>query len=294
MKMKSFRYIFPQTFKSMLANGWMTFAAVMTITISLFLCTLFWLLVINVDANATALEEDVRISAYIKEDTQDYSYDRLYYDILAIEGVEAVEYISREDGLKNIAGRFGNTDLLAAMGGVNPLPDCYSITAESKDHVASIAKKLEGFTEIDDIRYGEETVDRLFALTDTLRIGGLILMLLMAVAAVVLISMSIRLTVMARKKEIMVMKWTGATNAFIRWPFILEGLFLGLMGAVLALGLALVCYNYALGYIAQYVSFLVVLPLGAVWQTTVLFALGAGLLLGMLGSFFPLARFLDV
>ncbi|MEG2213397.1 MAG: FtsX-like permease family protein, partial [Clostridiales bacterium] len=143
-------------------------------------------------------------------------------------------------------------------------------------------------------RYGEGTVEKLFALTETMRKVGIAAMVLLALAAVVLIAMTIRLTVVARKKEVMVMKWVGATNAFIRWPFLLEGLLLGLFGGILALILVLLAYTNAGDYLANTISFVLVLDLSNIWQSAAVFTLGAGLILGICGSLLPLARFMDV
>ncbi|MCR4963867.1 MAG: ABC transporter permease [Firmicutes bacterium] len=355
MKLSSFRYIVPQAFKSMLHNGLMTVAAILTITISLFLCTAFWLLIINIDANARQVEEDVRVLAYLKEDIPDgqeegqaeaqpeaqgegqpaalpeaqsavqpeaqpeiepeaqtegqtegqaeeeqekqleEKYAVIRDEIMAIPGVASCEFISKEEGIKDLGSRFGGVDLKETLGGANPLPDLFSIMAETTDDVAVIAEKVSEIEAVDVVRYGEGTVEKLFALTDAMRRVGVAVMILLALAAVVLIAMTIRLAVVARKKEIMVMKWVGATNAFIRLPFLLEGVFLGLLGGLLALVLVLIAYVNAGDYLASTISFVLVLDIGQIWLKTAGFTLAAGLILGIFGSLFPLAnRFMDV
>ncbi len=294
MKMRSFRYIAPQAFKSMFHNGLMTVAAILTITISLFLCTAFWLLIINIDANAKQMEEDVRVLVYLKDDITEDQYESVKEEIMAIPGVADCQFISRDDGIKDLEERFGGIDLVETLGGANPLPNQFSITAETNDDVTVIAEKVSNIAAVDVVRYGEGTVEKLFALTDTMRRVGIAVMALLALAAVVLIAMTIRLTVVARKKEVMVMKWVGATNAFIRLPFLLEGLFLGLFGSILALALVLFAYVNAGEYLANTISFVLVLDLSQIWQSTAVFTLTSGLLLGICGSLLPLTRFMDV
>lgn len=295
MKLKSFRYIGPQALKSMRNNGWMTVAAILTITISLFLCSFFWLLLLNVDANATKLEDDVRVMAYIDYDLQrDAQIAELEAAILAIPGVSGLEFIPKEAGIESIAPYFEGIDILSTLNGNNPLPDMFSITAAEASEVASIAAQVSGLTGVWEVRYGEGTVEKLFAVTSTLRQAGLAVMALLAVAAVVLIALAIRLTIMSRRKEIMVMKWVGATDAFIRWPFFLEGLLLGLLGAALALCLVLLLYGRAVDFIAAAIPFASVLPFNDIWLNAALFTLGGGLLLGAVGSLLPLTRVLDV
>jgi len=170
----------------------------------------------------------------------------------------------------------------------------FSITAIDTNQVSAIAEAVSQIEGIYEVQYGEGTVEKLLSLTDGLRKFGYVIMGLLALCAVVLIAMATRLTVQTRKKEIMVMKWVGATDAFIRWPFILEGMILGLVGAVLALGLLLFLYSRAALYVSINIGFLNILPLSAVWAPATGFTLAAGFLLGLIGSMFPLARFLDV
>ena len=266
MKLKSFRYVGPQAVKSMAANGWMTVAAVLTITISLFLCTVFWLLLLNLDANATAVEDDIRVMVYLDTDIQsELQRGAIEEQLENLSGVAVLEFIPREEGLAALEERF--------------------------DYIAAASAEIEG---VEEVVYGQGTVERLITLTATLRQAGFAVMALLAIAAVVLIALSTRLTIMARRKEIMIMKWVGATNAFIRWPFFLEGLLLGLIGAALALGLVLLTYSNSIDYLRQTISFIELLPLSEIWLQTLCFTLAAGLLLGAIGSLLPLARFLDV
>ncbi|MDO4732106.1 MAG: permease-like cell division protein FtsX [Bacillota bacterium] len=294
MKLSSFRYIAPQCFKSMCHNGWMTAAAIITITISLFLCAFFWLLLLNVNANATDVEEDVRILAYVDFDVVPAERNEIEQTLGWIPGVENVLFVPKEQGINTLEERYGDQDLVESLGGVNPLPDMFSITAADTKQVSSIAEEVSRIEGIYEVRYGEGTVEKLLSLTDSLRKFGIVIMALLALCAVVLIAMAIRLTVQTRKKEIMVMKWVGATDAFIRWPFIMEGMILGLVGAGLALGLLLLLYSRVEIYASINLGFLNVLPLAEIWLSATGFTLGAGFLLGLIGSLFPVARFLDV
>ena len=294
MKMQSFRYIAPQCLKSMRNNGWMTFAAIVTITIALFLCSSFWMLLRNLDANAVNIEQDVRVAVYLNRNLTITDRMEVEQQLRWIDGIATVEFVSRDEGIKGLQDRYGGSDLVESLGGVNPLPDMYYITAQNTDMVSLVrdaAAKIEG---VDEAKYGEETVEKLFTLTGTMRKVGIAIMLLLALSAVILIAMATRLTIQTRKKEIMVMKWVGATNAFIRWPFFLEGMILGVAGAVIALVVMLSLYTGAVDYVGETIAFVQVLPLAEVWAEAALFTLASGLLLGALGSFIPLAKFLDV
>ena len=295
MKLSSFRYIGPQAVKSMSNNGWMTVAAILTVTITLFLCAVFWLLLMNIDANVTKVEDDIRIVAYLDSTVNlDEQKEEIEKEIKWIGGVADVTFISKEEGIESLEDRFNNIDIISTLGGNNPLPDCYSITAISADYVPTIAKACEEIEGIDIVRYGAGTVEKLFSFTDVLRKVGMVVMGLLALAAVLLVAMVIRLAIVSRRKEIMIMKWVGATDAFIRWPFFLEGLVLGVFGAILAAGLALLLYGQGVDTLIASLPFAEILPLSDIWLNTSLFTIGAGLGLGALGSFLPLTRFLDV
>jgi cell division transport system permease protein len=278
----------------MRANGWMTFAAISTITISLFLCSFFWMIIANMDANATELEEDVRVMAYLDFNLLPADYDVIEHEIKQIDGVADVDFISKEDGLTSLESQFENTDLLSTLGGNNPLPDTFSITAESTEYVKSIYNELQTVEGIYEASYGAGTVEKLFTLTDTLRMVGVAVMVLLGIAAIVLIAMAIRITILARKKEIMVMKWCGATDAFVRWPFFIEGLILGVGGSLLALIVSLLLYGQAVEYFSNTIAFIEILSLKEIWGNVTLFVLGLGLFLGAIGSLLPLTRFLKV
>ncbi|MBR5429642.1 MAG: permease-like cell division protein FtsX [Firmicutes bacterium] len=291
MKLRSFRYVGPQALKSMGQNGWLTVAAILTITISLFLCVGFWLVLINLDANVANVEDDLSIMVYLDGSVDN---DLVEQELKAIDGVDQVTFVAKDEGLASLSDRFGGVNLEETLGGDNPLPDMYSMTALSPDDIAGIAEQVRAMSGVSNVRYGEGTVEKLVALTDTMRKVGLAAMLMLAAAALVLIALSIRLAIMGRRKEIMVMKWVGATNAIIRWPFFLEGLLLGLIGAVLAITSCLLLYTKAADYMHHTISFLQVLPLQDIWLQASLFVLGAGLILGALGALLPLSRFLDV
>lgn len=295
MKFSSFRYIIPQALSSLKVNGWMTFAAIITITISLFLCSLFWLIIVNLDANATEVESQVEIVAYILDSVDDVEYDAIESSIKGIEGVKETTFVSKEDGLDTMSETFGeNSDLVAALDGSNPLPDSFSVKAQNPEQVAIIADSIEQMEQIESVRYGQGSVEKLFSLTDTLRKASVAIMILLGIGSIVLVAMAIRLTVYARRKEVMVMKWVGATNAFIRWPFLIEGLLLGLFGAVIASVGAMVAYTFSVDYLSSAVSFLTFIEPAKLWFQVVGVTIVAGIVMGIFGSLISVARFLDV
>ncbi|MCL1873891.1 MAG: permease-like cell division protein FtsX [Clostridiales bacterium] len=296
MKAASLRYIIPEALSSIWRNGWMTLAAIITITISLFLWAFFWLLIVNIDANASQIESDIEIVAYIDEAVPPDEYSRIESRLLELPNLVSFEFRSKEDGLNMIIQQSFNDDgeIADILAGDNPLPDCYIIKASSAESVPRLADAVDQMSQIEVVRYGQGTVENLFLLTNTLRTIGLIVMVLLGLAAVLLVAMTTRLAVYARGREIMIMKWVGASNWFIRWPFLLEGFLLGLIGAAIAASLVLALYTQAADYIKNALSFMLVLNTSQVSFSVMVYTLVAGVSLGAFGSAISLAKFLDV
>jgi len=295
MKFSSLRYVAPEAILSMKRNSWMSLVAIVTVAITLFLCGVFWLLVLNIDANATMLENTVEIKAFVKDGSTDEQLQEIEEQIKGISGVSSVTFISKEDGLASMATRFGDDKrLLAALDDENPLPDAYTIKAVNPEDVSVISKAVEKIDRIVSVRYGQGSVDNLFALLKWVRALGLGIMALLCVSAVVLIAMNIRMTVIARREEIMVMKYVGASNAFVRWPFLLEGIIIGLLGSLIAFGCLYFTYGNVIGYMMQNLLFLTYVNIDTVIFEVACVMLGLGIGLGALGSTISLRRFLRV
>lgn len=293
VKINSISYFFAQAFKSIARNKWMSIASAGTVAISLFICGLFFLLVINTNQMAANLESSVEITVFLKPDAAKEQV-KIAGDILAKQnGVKEISYISKEKALEGLQKQFADkSNLIKAIGTNNPLPDSYKITVLKPEMVIPIAKIAEGIDGVWKVHYGKGTVEKIFSIVKWVRGIGLVLMLLLAFGALFLISTTIRLTIHARKKEITIMKYVGATEWFVRWPFLLEGMLLGLAGTLVA---SVILYFVYLGIVNSLGMALTFLPLikdpKVILQVdAVLLAVGA--LLGAIGSSIAMRKFL--
>ncbi len=294
MKLSSWRYILPEPFISLRRNIGMTIAAIMTVVLTLYLCGVFALLVSNIDKNADVMEASVEIKVFIEDGINQEQMDALSAKVKSLDGVESVRYVSRADGLKQMSEKFGDSEEILAAISTNPLPNSYTVKATAPEMVSGIATTVAGFDNVLDVRYGQGSVEKMFSFMNWLRSLGSGLMVLLGFSAIVLISMNIRLSVEARKEEIQVMKYVGASNTFIITPFILEGMLLGLLGGGLACILVLISYNALLKMILSSLSFLTFTTIG---EIILLIALGlplAGLLLGAIGSAIAVRKHINV
>jgi len=194
--------------------------------------------------------------------------------------------------LKSQFGEKGG--LLEALAGQNPLPDSFTVKTNTADDVVPVAQSIENTGLFEKVRYGQGVVEKLFALINWVRLLGVGIMALLALAAVVLVAITIRLTVYARREEIMIMKYVGATDWFIRWPFFLEGVFLGLIGSLAAVVVLFWSYLSILKDISISLAFIrLISEPDLLWRISMAMVL-AGTSLGALGSTISLRRFLKV
>lgn len=295
MKLSSLSYAFRDALRSLWRNKFMTLASIATVAISLLILGTAWLLVINSNYLAAVMESELEINAYLKDDVPREEAEGMKEVFASISGVAEVVFVPREEGLKMLEDKFGeSTNLLEALGDKNPLPDVYRIKALEAASVPEIANAAAGLDRVEKVRYGQGMVEKLLALTHWLRTAGLVVIVAIALAAIFLIATTIRLTVFARRREIGIMKLVGATNWYIRWPFFLEGMMIGLTGALIAVGLINIFYGELTKNLALTVSFLPVMRDTSTLYSIYRYLLIMGTGLGALGSAISLRRFLKV
>ena len=227
--------------KSIVRNGWMSFASISSIAVSLFILGVFILLTLNVNRFADQVESQAQIRVFLQLDTPEEKIASLERQIKLIPEVKSVVFVSKHDALDRLRETLGeNADVLDGYEAENnPLPDGFDVEVFEPRQISVAAEKIKALNDTDPdqsiwrVRYGEETVKQLFRITNGIRNIGLVIVLGLAVTAMFLISTSIRMTIFARRREIAIMKLVGATNGFIRWPFFVEGAVTGLIGSLI-------------------------------------------------------------
>lgn len=252
MKISTLGRHFREGSLSLIRNGWMTFASVSAIAISLFILGVFLLLAVNVTHLSRQVESKVEIKVFLDVNIPQEGTAKLRTDLEGLEGAEKVVFVSKEEGLQLMRERMGKSgeQYLQGMDGENnPLNDAFTVTAKEPREVEELAKRIEALNDgqaskpIVKVDYGKDTVDTLFKVTKIIRNVGLVLVGCLALTAMFLISNTIKLTIMARNREVRIMKMVGATNGFIRWPFFIEGAMLGFIGS--AIPACVLAFGYA-------------------------------------------------
>ncbi|HHW98327.1 MAG TPA: ABC transporter permease [Firmicutes bacterium] len=295
MKIRTWAFFTGQAFSSMRRNSWMTIASIGTVAVTMIVLGIFLLLGGNINNFAGNIESQVEISLYLQDEITSRQVDELAQKLTAMEQVALVKYVSKEEALIELREMYGESgDFLAGLELDNPLRNGFRLRTHRPEQVLEIVPTLRTLDGVAEVQYGQGFVEQLFAVTNVLRVVALGLMLGLAAAATFIIANTIRITVFARRREISIMKYVGATDWFIRWPFVIEGMTLGLIGSLIAAGLVAWAYNAAVVNLAVTIPFF---PLVKPWP----FLLGIagwvvliGTAIGVIGSTVSLRRFLRV
>ncbi|WP_312473476.1 permease-like cell division protein FtsX [Neobacillus sp.] len=286
-----------ESLKSISRNGWMTFASVSAVTVTLILVGVFFVIMMNLNRVAQTIEDDVQIRVHIDVAANKQDQQSLKSEIERIPEVQSVTFSPKKkelDNLVNSLGEDGKAFKLFEQD--NPLNDVFVVKTKKPTDTMVVAKKAEKLNYVSKVRYGEGKVEKLFKFIKASRDVGVVLIIGLFFTAIFLISNTIKITIIARRREIKIMRLVGATNNFIRWPFFLEGLWLGILGAILPIILISIAYYRAYDYIGPKLegTFIKVLPFDPfVYQVSgILILMGA--VIGVWGSVMSVRKFLKV
>ena len=294
MNRYAFGYSMKQSFRSLSRNAWLALLTSGMIAISLIILGGFLLVTINVNQFIHTLESNVEISVFLEEGV---NVSEVEEKIADLEGVAEQTFVSKEEGLENFARTMGDPTLLRDLEGENnPLPDLIRVRVSAPEQVAVVAETVEAYPEVELVDYGEELVARLMQITSRLNALFLSLGVLIALGAVFLIVNIIRLSAVARQEEVVVMKYMGASNGFIRFPFLMEGMVMGWTGTVVAILALGVIYRQLASAFGQDSLILLFQPVTDMERLLPIF-LGLmimGTLMAGFGSFVSIRKYLKV
>jgi cell division transport system permease protein len=295
MSLSTKEYFIRETYKSIRRNGFMSFASVSTVTVSLLVLGLFLLIFLNTNNLTKYLESQVQVTVYMQDSATPKDLETMGANLKKLDGVVSVKQVSKAEALQRFKERLGEQkNLLSALGTDNPFPNSFEVQVDVPSRIKDITPAIHEMPKVETARFGQEVVEHLFSLTRILRFGGIVLVLFLSLATLFIISNTIRLTVFARRKEVTIMKYVGATDWFIRWPFLMEGMTLGFWGAVFSGFFITIIYSMLLGRIYATLAFFPLLP---TWPTMLyvdIFILFVGTGIGALGSYISLRKFLRV
>ena len=282
--------------KSLKRNKTITLASIITVSATLFIFAVFLLVAQTINLGVESVESKVEIKAYLDESITTTEQSNIESIINGVEGVKGVYYETKEEAFENFKERLGedNSILTGFSEERNPLPNSFVISLLEPEAAMRVEDALTGVRGVEDVGNERETVEKIIGLAKLIRSMGIVIFIILVLVSLFLISNTIKLTVYSRRREIGIMKFVGATDWFIRWPFIIEGMFMGLAGGVIAFGVVYSAYRLVYADVTQSMFYAeLVTPVYVLqnfsWQFGV-----TGLVIGALGSFIALKKFLDV
>ena len=274
-------------------NAVMSLAATATMVLMLLLLAGFWIIQTGLLAGLQFTEEKVEVVAYLQTNATDTQVAKLQDDLKAMPEVASVAYVSRAEALDRFRDSMaaqGRQDLTRYLDN-NPLYASIEVKMVDPSQVRVVGEALRGDPSVRNVINIEDLVERVLTVTSILRTAGTVVLVIVGVIALFIIINTIRLAVLARAEEIEVMRLVGASDAFIRWPFVFEGAFVGLLGSLLTLAILLAVADPLSAFMADFFR---VLPLqfGSLTRDLVTLVMGAGVGLGILGSWLSVRTYL--
>ena len=295
--MRRYGYNLKQAFIQMGRNKGMYFTTILAITAMMLILGLFFVAFVNVNLFTKSIEKDYNVvQVYVKEDAKAEEVKALTESLENMEGVEKVEFVSKADALVSLKDTWGDNAYLLDNLPKNPLPDSFNVYVKDKDAANRLAEEAPKLAGVEDIVYYRDTIEKLAQLSRFVETGSIVAMAFLIIVSIVIVANTIKLTVFNREKEIGIMKYLGATDSFVRAPFIHGGIIVGIISALSATGLTHLIYSRISGIIGEDVNRILSIrfvPAEQLSMVLLAMFLILGVLIGSVGSMISIRRFLD-
>ena len=298
MRFRTLAYYLREASRSLVRNRLMSVASILTVASCIFILSVFYCVSANIEYFLGQIESSIQINAFVHEDASMDGVSALYEKILAIPHVVKASYKSAGDAMDEMK-EIIDPGMLSGLERDNPFPRSFEIEIDDLRNQEDVAQALLNLEPdgIDIVRYSQDLAEITKTVSDAIRAVCLVLIVILGVISIVIIINTIRITVNARKNEINIMKYVGATDWFIRWPFVIEGVLIGVIGGFLPAVLCWLSYNRVLAMIKEglpvigYVQFR---PGYDIFAYLFPFDLALGMLIGVIGSVVSVRRHLKV
>lgn len=275
----------------------MGFTSLLAITAMMLILGLFFVVSVNINLFSKVVEKDFDyVEFYLEDSVSKQDAEDVISKVENFKGVQEVEYRSKEDALKIMKERWGKNGYLLDTLENNPLPNSILISVEDNKVAEDITVRGRDIKGVEDVKYYKETVEKLTRATDFIQLSAMVIMIFLIVVSIVVVANTIKLTVLARAKEISIMKYVGATNWFVRGPFVVEGVLMGIFSSLIAAGLTWIIYDKVESIIGEEVMIILSSPLVPagymIWNLLIIF-MAMGVSVGVCGSIISMRKFLD-
>jgi len=290
-------YNIRQALQQIWRNKGMSTASVFAITAMLLILGLFFVITVNINLFTEMLKNNYNeVEVFLNDDVKKSDAENIMKKIDAEPGVKSSAYRSKTEAMKIMKARWGENSYLLDSLGDNPLPSSIVVTVDSMSTADNVIKKVKGADGVEDVKYYQETVKKLTKITNFLKLAAMIIMVFLIIVSIVVVSNTIKLTVFARAKEIEIMKYIGATNWFIRGPFLIEGILIGVISSAVSAVATFFIYREIISLVGK--QFMTIMssplvPAGYLSVNLILIFLAIGVSIGACGSIVSMRKFLD-
>ena len=278
-------------------NKGMYFTAVLAITAMMLILGLFFVAFVNVNLFAATIEKDYNVlQIYLKDGSNEETALTVQEKLEGIPGVDHVTYVTKDEALDTLKVRWGDNGYLLDNLPDNPLPDSFNVYVEDKDVAHTLAADALEIKGVDDVVYYQDTLEKLAQISNFIELGSLIVMGFLVIVSIIIVANTIKLTVFNREKEIGIMKYLGATDWFVRAPFIWGGIIIGILSAGIATGLTYLIYQRVTEIIGSDITRILsvtVVPAEYLTTNLLIIFMCIGVSIGICGSIISIRRFLD-
>lgn len=294
---RSFFYTLKQAFLQVLRNRAMSLASIFAIMAMLLILSLFFILVININTAAQTIQQDYdSIEVFLTDETTEEQAEEMVSKMKEEKGAEDAYYKSREQAMKEFKERWGENGYLLDSLQENPLPNSIVIMISDLEEADALAENVATYDGVEDVKFYKDTVDKLLEATKFIQIAAIVVMIFLIIVSIVVVSNTIKLTVFNRANEINIMKYVGATNWFIRGPFLAEGIIIGIISAGISVALSALIYDRLIEALGDQIFSILSMPMVPVGFLVYNFAwifLALGISIGACGSIISMRKFLD-
>ena len=293
---RSFGYLTKEGFRNLWSNRLMSFASVAVLLSCMIMIGSAFMLLVNIQSVIDSIENKNVIMVYVKQDADETAVQKLGEEIRALKNVSGCEFVDKETAFKNEIDELG-TDATYFEGVENPLPDLYKVSVDDMVNFDSTADALQKLDNVESIRDDKDVATVLINIRSSVTYISFGIIILLMLVSLFIISNTIRITMFSRRLEISIMKSVGATNGFIRWPFVIEGMLLGIISAAVSLGAVWGVYEITKSSIASMLGNVMDIGDNLVeFKEYALLILAAflviGILSGVVGSMVSIRRYL--
>lgn len=294
MKLRTSKYIFKEGIINIYKNVLMSFASIAVVTASLIVLGIFLAMIANINHNINLQSEKPEMEVYFDSKIDDSQIAAIEWLIMSDDRIKEYTKVSKEEAYEEMERRLGNNKSVIEGLGNDFLSASFTINLANSEDAKEIDKKLSAFPGVDNIAYSQRAIDFMSKINHWVKVGSSFVFFLLVVVSIVIISNTIKLTVFARKKEINIMKYIGATDWFVRLPFIVEGVIIGFVGAIISFGAVNFIYSRVFNKFDLNIYGLEIIDKGDLYLSLILNMLLIGVAVGAIGSMLSIRKHLRV